>query len=163
MDIGEDMQFIHAQGVEIGSGFGSAAKIGFWIVGFLVLLTTELGLMDMVARVTADLVRTLWARDSKRWTLQRLYYVFLWVEILLGCAILLGGFDRPLTLLVLSACLNGLVMAFYASLLLWMNNRILPGWLAMGKVRFVAIIWACAFYGYFAVRVLADNLPRLWR
>ncbi len=162
LDIGKDMDFVRQQGVQIGGAFGGLAKTGFWLAGMLILLTTELGLMDMVARVSADLVRTLWAKGSQRWTLRRLYYVFLWVEILLGCGILLSGFNKPLPLLVLGACLNGLVMAFYSFLLLWMNKRILPSWLAMGWVRVAAILWACGFYGYFAVMVAIDQVPRLF-
>ncbi len=42
-------------------------------------------------------------------------------------------------------------------------SGVLPRWLAMGKVRFVALIWACAFYGYFAIIVLAGQLPKLFR
>jgi len=162
LDLGKEMDFVRQQGVQIGSAFGSMAKTGFYVVGILVLLTTELGLMDMVARVTADLVRTLWARDSQTWTLSRLYYVFLWAEILLGCAILLTGFNQPVALLVLGATLNGLVMAFYSFLLLWMNSRLLPPWLAMGRLRALAIVWACAFYGYFAIVTLAAEVPRLF-
>jgi len=64
-------------------------------------------------------------------------------------------------LLVLGACLNGLVMAMYAFLLLWLNMRALPRWLAMGKVRFIALVWACAFYGYFAIIVLKSQIPKL--
>ena len=161
LDIGEDMDFVRQQGVQVGAAFGGLAKVGFYIAGMLILLSTELGLMDMVARVSADLVRTLWAKGSETWTLRRLYYVFLWGEILTGCAILLSGFDKPVPLLVLGACLNGLVMAFYSILLLWMNKRVLPAWLAMGWVRFGAILWACGFYGYFSVMVLIDQLPRL--
>jgi hypothetical protein len=112
--------------------------------------------------VSADVVRTLWARGSQKWTLRRLYYLFLWGEILVGCGILIAGFDKPMALLVLGACLNGLVMAFYAFLLLWMNNRVLPSWLAMGKLRCIALIWACAFYGYFAIMVLAGEIPKLF-
>jgi len=162
LELGEGMDFIRQEGVQIGKQFGGMASKAFWIGGVLILLTTELGLMDMVARVSAELVRGHWARGSGSWTLGRLYYVFLWGEILFGCAILIAGFTRPLALLVLSACLNGLVMAFYSFLLLYLNARRLPGWLAMGRLRMVAMVWACAFYGYFALRVLSAQVPRLF-
>jgi len=161
-DIGKGMDFIRQQGVRIGQDFSPLARTGFWLAGVLVLVTTEMGLMDMVARVSADLVRTLWTRGSETWTLRRLYYIFLWAEILLGCGILLSGFDQPLVLLVLGACLNGLVMALYSVLLLWMNNRVLPGWLAMGRLRMIAMVWACTFYGYFAGMLIVDQCPRLY-
>jgi len=113
LDIGEGMEFIQKQGVEIGKSFGALARAGFWVAGMLILLTTELGIMDIVARVSADIIRTCWARDSKPWTLRNLYYVWLWGEILVGCTILLMGLNAPIPLLVLGASLNGLVMALY--------------------------------------------------
>ncbi len=41
---------------------------------------------------------------------------------LLGCAVLMSGFDQPLVLLVLSACLNGIVMFIYSILLIKLNR-----------------------------------------
>ena len=162
-EVEKGMGFIRQEGARLGEMFGGLARTGFWIAGFLILFTTELGIMDMVARVSADIVRTHWARGSEFWTLRKLYYVFLWAEILVGCSILTVGFDQPLQLLVLGASLNGLVMAFYSILLLWMNWRVLPRWLGVGVVRFLALVWACVFYGYFATITLADQIPKLFR
>jgi len=163
LELGKGMDFIKQEGIQLGRTFGALARIGLWVAGFLILFTTELAIMDMVARVTADIVRTHWARDSATWTLGRVYYVCLWSEILAGCTVLIAGFNEPLPLLVLGACLNGAVMAMYAFILLWVNMKVLPRWLAMGKVRFVAIVWACAFYGYFTIVVLASEVPKLFR
>ena len=49
-----------------------------------------------------------------------------WTMALLGCAVLLSGFDQPLVLLVLSACLNGIVMFIYSILLIKLNRTGLP-------------------------------------
>ena len=95
--------------------------------------------------------------------MRNLYYLWLWGEILVGCAILLMGLDKPIPLLVLGASLNGLVMALYAVLLVWMNRRVLPSWLRMSKVRLVAMVWACAFYGYFAAIVVSGHLASLFK
>ena len=45
---------------------------------------------------------------------------------LLGIAVLASGFDQPLVLLVLSACLNGIVMFIYSILLIKLNRGGLP-------------------------------------
>ena len=45
---------------------------------------------------------------------------------LLGMRVLLSGFDQPLVLLVLSACLNGIVMFIYSILLIKLNRCGLP-------------------------------------
>ncbi|HUT33396.1 MAG TPA: Nramp family divalent metal transporter [Planctomycetota bacterium] len=158
LELKDGMDFIRQEGAVLERAFGSLAKLGLWAAGFLVLFTTELAIMDMVARVTADIVRTAWTRASDTWSLRKIYYICLWSEILVGCGILLAGFREPIPLLVMSACLNGIVMAGYAFILLWLNLRVLPRWLGMGKIRFVAMVWACAFYGYFALIVLGDKI-----
>ena len=98
---------------------------------------------------------------------QRLYFVLLWGQILLGCAILLAGvavpgLTQPLVLLVLSASLNGGVMLIYSLLLLWMNSRVLGGSLRTPVLRFLAMVWASAFFGYFTVITLGNELPKLF-
>ncbi|HIC69892.1 MAG TPA: hypothetical protein EYM39_02270 [Candidatus Latescibacteria bacterium] len=63
--------------------------------------------------------------------------------MLLGLVI--PGLSQPL--LLLSASLSGGVMLLYSVLLLWMNNRVLGRGLKMPPLRFVALIWSCAFFG----------------
>jgi len=44
-----------------------------------------------------------------------------------------------------------------------MNNKILSRSLSMSPLRFVAIIWSCAFFGYFAFMVMKlEVLPFLF-
>jgi hypothetical protein len=31
----------------------------------------------------------------------------------------------------------------------------------MGKIRFIALVWASGFYGYFTIAVLKDQIPKL--
>jgi hypothetical protein len=40
---------------------------------------------------------------------------------------------------------------------------VLRGRLAMHPVRFIAMIWSCAFFGYFTFVTLKSQLPRLWQ
>ena len=89
-----------------------------------------------------------WLTDS------RLYYLFLWAEIAFGCIILGFGVDQPMELLITSAALNGGVMLLYSLTLLYMNNRILSRSLSMHPVRFLALVWSCAFFGYFTFKAI---------
>jgi hypothetical protein len=45
--------------------------------------------------------------------------------------------------------MNGTVMFLYSLLLLYLNAKILPRSLSLSPVRFVALVWSCAFFGYF--------------
>ena len=69
---------------------------------------------------------------------------------LLGCAVLLSGFDQPLVLLVLSACLNGIVMFIYSILLIKLNRTGLPPAIRVRGLRLGALCVAVLFYGFFA-------------
>ena len=64
--------------------------------------------------------------------------------------ILLSGFDQPLVLLVLSACLNGIVMFIYSILLIKLNRTGLPEAVKVKGFRLGALGFAVLFYGFFA-------------
>ena len=125
---GAGLDFVWGQATVIGDQAtgGGMLKLGFLVMGIAVLLTTELGVLDATARISTDIVKTNYLRNNDNWSLSKLYYLFLWSEILLGTVILLVGFDKPLFLLVTSAAMNGFVMFVYSILLLYLNRRILP-------------------------------------
>jgi hypothetical protein len=160
--------FIAVEGAAIGRQYGTGFQHFFHWMGIAILLTTELGILDAGSRISTGIVKVNWLRKSEKWTDQRLYFVFLWGQIGLGCAIMLvglvvEGFNQPLVLLVLSASMNGGVMLLYSILLFWMNNRVLRGKIVMGTGRKIAILWACMFFGYFTIMTLISELPKLWR
>jgi len=160
--LGKGFDFIRNEGLEIAKLYGPAWKYLFWLMGVFILLTTELGVMDIVARVATDLIKVNWAREAEAWSFSKIYFLILWLEIAAGITIISLGLSAPLTLLVIGACLNGMVMFFYSMLLLWNNNKVIAREISMGKVRFLAMVWASGFYGYFTIAVLADRIPKLF-
>jgi hypothetical protein len=157
-EYGKGLGFIWGQATQLGNSYGGAVRVGFLLMGAAVLLTTELGVLDVVARISADIVKVNYLRENDNWSLSKLYFFFLWGEILLGCGILLIGISGPITLLVISAAMNGAVMFIYSLILLYMNNKILTRVLSMHPVRFLAIVWSCAFFGYFTFQALRISL-----
>jgi len=153
---GSGLNFIWGQAIVLGQQpWGTALKLCFLIMGVAILLTTELGVLDVVSRISTDIVKVYWLRDSEFWTFSKLYFCFLWGEILLGIGILLIlRIQQPLVLLVISAAMNGVVMFIYSLILLYMNNKILPRNLSMNPFRFVVIVWSCAFFGYFSIQAM---------
>ena len=161
---GEGMNFVWGQATELGGRPGGGLLMhAFLIMGIAILLTTELGVLDVVARISSDIVKVNYLRDNDRWTLSRLYFYFLWGEILLGTGILLiPNLGKPLLLLKTSAAMNGGVMFIYAIILLYMNRRILRGRLRMGPLRMIVIAWSILFFGFFTFKALQiDVLPYL--
>lgn len=161
---GGDMDFIWGEATLLQATFssplvGQAFRTLFFVMGMALLFTTELGVLDAAARISADVIKINLLRENHRWTLARLYFVILWTEILLSTVILVLGalnprFSQPLFLLKTSAAMNGLVMCIYGMLLLYLNLKIMPRSLAITPLRFVAMVWACAFFGFFSLQAI---------
>lgn len=167
---GQDMNFVWGEAGQIQALFSSPVagqlfRYMFFIMGISLLLTTELGILDATARISTDIIKVNFLRENPHWSLGRLYFVLLWSEIGLSSLILLAGaliptFHQPLFLLKMAAAMNGGVMFVYSLILLYMNNKILSRSLSMSPARFVAMVWACAFFGYFSVLALKiETLP----
>jgi hypothetical protein len=158
----ESFDFIKIQGDALGADYDSWLSTAFWLIGSVVLFSTNLTVLDMVARLTADVLKTGALRDSARWSESKLYFLTVWLMIAVGSAILLSGVDQPLVLLVIASALNGVVMFIYSLLLLKLNRGVLPREIGVTGVRYGAAIWACLFYGFFSVILLWDQAKQLF-
>ena len=157
--VGEGFSFIRDESIAIEARMGPWGRTLFVVMGVAVLFSTELALLDAVGRVAADLLKVGPFRRS-RVGLSQLYFGVVWALIGFGIAVLTAGFDRPLTLIILSAALNGFVMFLYSGLLLWMNLRSFRGPLRPSPVRIVALVGSILFFGYFSGLTLMDQLSR---
>jgi hypothetical protein len=158
----ESFDFINLQGEALQDEQGAWLGTVFWLIGSVVLFSTNLTVVDMIGRLTADALKTTTLRDNDKWSESRLYFITVWAMILFGSIILLSGVDQPLVLLVIAAALNGLVMFVYSILLLQLNRGVLPREIGLRGFRFGAIIWAVAFYGFFSVILLIDQGKQLF-
>ncbi|RFU18953.1 Nramp family divalent metal transporter [Geodermatophilus marinus] len=158
----ESFDFIRQQGDALGAEQGDWLSTTFWLIGTVVLFSTNLAVLDMVGRVTADVLKTGVLRENPRWSESRVYFAVVWTEIVFGSAILLSGVTQPLILLVIASSLNGLVMFVYSALLIQLNRHTLPGQFRTRGVRLVALFWAVLFYGFFSVILLIDQVGNLF-
>ena len=142
--------FIRAEGealkTVVAPWFGSF----FWMFGALSLMLVALGVIDYISRIVADVLKTVYLKESQRWTESRVYFLVVWSTIAAGSIILLSGLDQPLILLVIAACLNGMVMFVYSILLIQLNRRALPPALRVRGLRLGMLVFATVFYGFFA-------------
>jgi hypothetical protein len=157
-DLGESLDFVEGEGNilkdEIGSWFGTL----FWAIGAASLFAGSLGILDYVARVSADVIKTLYARESQRFTESRVYFLFVWGEIALGTIVLLSGFDQPLALLIVASSLNGVVMFFYSMLLIRLNRKGLPVPIRVSGVRLYLLYVISAVFGVLSVALLLSQI-----
>jgi hypothetical protein len=150
--------FIRLQGEALKAQQAAWVGNAFWFTGMIVLLSTNLTVLDMVARIVADIVKTNWARESTTLTESRIYVAMVWMMILFGSIILLAGVDQPLVLIVTSAALNGVVMFVYSVLLIQLNRGMLPRAIGLTGARFGMLIWAVLFYGGFSLFLVWDTI-----
>jgi hypothetical protein len=147
---GADFDFIKGEGEVLKDVVGPWFGTFFWIFGTISLVLVALGVVDYVSRLSADVLKTLHVRDNERWSESKIYTFFVWGMCLLGVGVLASGFDQPLVLLVLSACLNGIVMFIYSILLIKLNRGGLPPALRVSGLRLGVLCFCVLFYGFFA-------------
>jgi hypothetical protein len=147
---GANLGFILVEGEALKATVAPWFGTFFWVFGAVSLILVALGVLDYVSRIVADVLKTVYLADSRRWTESRLYFAAVWSTVSAGSIILLSGVNQPLFLLVIAACLNGMVMFVYAILLIQLNRRGLPPALRVRGLRLWMLVFATLFYGYFA-------------
>ena len=144
------LAFIRAEGEALKTIVAPWFGTFFWIFGAISMTLVALGVLDYISRIVADVIKTVYLTDNQRWTESRMYFLVVWTTVLAGSAILLSGLNQPLFLLIISACLNGMVMFVYSILLIQLNRRALPSALRVRGLRLGMLVFATAFYGFFA-------------
>ncbi len=152
-----NFDFIQAEGDALKAAVGAWFGTLFWIVGAISLFGAAIGIVDYVSRLVADVLLVGYVKDGSRWSESKLYLAVVWGMTLFGVAVLLAGFDQPLTLVVLAAALSGMVMFVYSILLILINRRFLPEPLKIRGYRLVALIWAVGLFGVLSVVVIIDQ------
>lgn len=156
----EGLGFVWAEALRLSELIGPFAKFAFLIMGVAILFTTEFGVLDACSRISTDLVKVAWLRDNANWSEGRLYFWFLWGEILLAIGILLLEYAKikvePLVKFQLTAALNGVVMFLYALLLFFMNWQRLPQHIRIPYWRLAILGWTILFFGFFSVWAAYD-------
>ena len=118
-----NLAFIKAEGEALKTIVAPWFGTFFWVFGSLSMILVALGTVDYISRIVADVLKTVYLQQSQRWTESRIYFLVAWGTIAAGSIILLSGFNQPLLLLVIAACLNGMVMFVYSILLIQLNRR----------------------------------------
>ena len=156
-----NFDFIKAEGESLKDTVGPWFGTLFWLIGAIALFAAALGIIDYVSRLVADVLIVGYFQDSERWTESKLYFLVVWGIIGFGVVILLAGFDQPLTLVVLAACLSGIVMFIYSGLLIAINRKFMPAPLKIRGYRLGALVFAFLLFGVLSVIVVIDQFGEL--
>jgi hypothetical protein len=162
-DLESGFSFVKTEGEVLKDTVAPWFGTAFWLTGVVVLLSTNLGVLDHMGRITADVLKVDFLRDNEFWTESRIYFAVIWAEIVFGSIVLLVvGITAPLVLLVISSATNGVIMFVYSVLLIQLNRFNLPNTIRLRSVRLVAMIWAVLFFGFFSAILVWDEGGKLF-
>jgi len=154
----DDIGFLEIEGEALTERVGAWFGTFFWVIGAFALFAAALGIVDYTCRLVADVLKTSYVRDANE---SKLYFGLVWAIVLIGCAVLLVGFDQPLVLIVISAVVGGFMMFIYSGLLIWINRKSLPAPLRIRGLRLVALVWAIALFGTLSVLTVIQQYQKL--
>ena len=155
---GKEISFLALEAVALGNVFAPLTTL-FLLVAVATLLSTQLTLVDGVARSLSDIVHTNFAAARKR-PLGFWYAVVAGAWILLGCFLtyVLESSTRAQSFLFLTGFSGGIAMAIYCPLTLVMNRRFLPAAATPGRLMTTLMALTSLFYVGCAVYSVATLL-----
>src|ERR671918_45907 len=144
-NIGTDLAFVEDWANAMGEKIAPWFATFFLIAGFVMLLSTNIGIMDWVARLTGASLKVTVLRDSEFWSESKLYVTAVWILAIGGSIILWTGIE-PIILLTISAAGGFFVMAAYSTLLNFINRRHLPEYAKLKGWRSPVVVFVALFY-----------------
>ena len=144
-NIGTDLAFVEDWAAALGERIAPWFKYFFLIAGFIMLLSTNIGIMDYVARLTGDSLKVTLLRDSEFWSESKIYATVVWI-LAIGGALLIWTGIEPIILLTMSAAGGFFVMAAYSTLLNFLNRRYLPEYAKLKGWRSPVMVIVALFY-----------------
>lgn len=158
-DVKNNISFLKVEGTQLQTAVGGWFGYLFWAIGAFSLFASAAGIVDYTSRLTSDMIKARYLRDSKV-SESKLYFYLVWGLVAFGIAVLLAGLTQPLVLLVISACTAGTMMFFYSGLLWWMNSRALPKPIRITKLRTAVMLFSFLAFGFLAVFTVIDQVKK---
>src|ERR671916_500966 len=146
-DLGRDLDFVRAEGDTLKETIAPWFGTFFYIAGFAVLFSTNIGIIDYVSRLTADSLKVTFLRESTFWSESKIYITVAWLLIVAGSIIMLTVSSQPLVLLIISSAGGGVLMFFYSGMLILLNRRALPDPIKLKSWRLWAMWFSFLFFG----------------
>lgn len=130
----------------------------FAILMGIMLFSTQFTVMDSCSRIMSENYAALTSRGNRKMKLSKIYYVFLWAQILFGILVFAFGLREPLALLILGAVINAVCMFVHIGLVNYLNYKELPKEIQPKLWRRLVIVTAFVFFGAFSAFTIFDKL-----
>lgn len=145
--------FLAAANASLNAFFGEAGTILFTTVAFLILFTSEIGIIDVTSRLASGIFRQLFPNSTI--SPSKVFHLVVWIEIAIGTILTLTDLRQPFFFLITSAFLNILVMSIYSGLVAYLNRAALPR-TARPSVLSTGAMWlfSLIFFAFFVFTIL---------
>ncbi|MFZ3011547.1 MAG: Nramp family divalent metal transporter [Minisyncoccia bacterium] len=159
----EGINFVINEGAVIGQMIFPWIGTLFLVVVAIMLFQTQLGVIDSTSRIMAEnfAIKKLDGKEKGKINLSKIYYSFVWAQIIFGIALFLFNIYEPKTLIVLGAVINAFAMFVHLGLVFWLNQKNLPKVFRPGITRKIIIGIIFIFFGVFSFVVLFDKISSL--
>jgi hypothetical protein len=144
------INFVILEGQAIGQKTVEWVGLAFLVLVGVMLFGTQFSVFGSNSRIAGENLAIMFRHRGAHRQLHKLFYGFLWLQVVVGMAIFGLGFTEPLTLVVVGAVMNAVSMFVYSGLVLVMNLTSLDKAVRPGWVRVSAMLAAIGFYGVFS-------------
>src|SRR5215216_1708333 len=148
-----DITFLREEAKALSNQLGTWFEYFFYLAGFAVLFSTNIGVVDWVSRLTADALKVNFLGSSQFWSESKIYVTVVWIMCIGGSLIVWAGIE-PLILLLLSATGGGFMMFIYSGLLIRLNRRFLPDPIKLRSWRLAGMVVSFLIYAAFAAFII---------
>ncbi|MFA6324656.1 MAG: Nramp family divalent metal transporter [Candidatus Paceibacterota bacterium] len=156
----EGINFVISEGRVIGQMVFPFVGILFLVAVSIMLFQTQLGVMDSTSRIMAEnvAIKKLDGKKDGRINLSKIYYFFVWAQIIFGITLFLFNIYEPKTLIIIGAVINAFAMFVHLALVSYLNFKSLPKVFQPGLIRRIIIGAIFIFFGVFSFIVLFDKV-----
>ncbi|MBU2577779.1 Nramp family divalent metal transporter [Patescibacteria group bacterium] len=158
--VNEGINFLFMEGRIIGQKIAPAFGFVFLLLGFLMLYSTQAGVLESTSRIISENFFLLFKGKGGQLkaNLSKGFYLALWGQIIFGITVLLLGFKEPRFLLTLAAVINAFCMFVHLGLTYFLNKKTLPVELRPALWRKAILLIAFIFFGVFSYLTLQQGL-----
>lgn len=156
----QGIQFVINEGLAIKSMLPPFVGTLFLFIVSIMLFQTQLGIMDSTSRIMSEnfALKKLGNHPEGVINLSKIYYIFLWAQILFGIVLFFFNIYEPQFLIVLGAVINAFAMFVHVGMVNWMNYKVLQREFQAALWRKAIIIIIFLFFGFFSALTLWDKI-----
>ncbi|MFA5211645.1 MAG: Nramp family divalent metal transporter [Patescibacteria group bacterium] len=156
----EGINFVISEGTVIGEKtFALLGKVFLFVLGIM-LFQTQLGVLDSTSRIMSENLAIKFLNSGKKdeIKLSKIYFSFVWAQILFGMILFLFNIYEPKTLIILGAVINAFAMFVHTALVFITNHKLLEKKYRPVWWRKIIILCIFLFFGFFSFIVFLDKI-----